>query len=226
MKTRPVFHLCLTLAAALAFAPGAPAQEPVLNKDYKLITPPQQPDTDKKVEVLEFFSYACPHCAEFEPALQRWLKHKPKDVEYRMFPMVFRESWKAPAKLYYALEAMGLVEKYHQQVYDAIHKENKELFTDDQVKQWAAAVGIDSTKFNQVYDSFGIDAKLQHSVALGRAYGVQGTPAMAVNGKYYTAPSMVVAVGGGLDYDRFFKVVDELIDRERGKAPSKRKKTD
>ena len=225
MKTTCVFRLYVALVAALAFAPGAPAQEPVLDKDYKLITPPQQPESAKKVEVIEFFSYACPHCADFEPALQRWLKRKPKDVEYRMYPMVFRESWKAPAKLYYALEAMGLVEKYHEQVYDAIHKQNKELATDNQVKQWAASVGIDAAKFNQVYDSFGIDAKLQHSVAMGRAYGVQGTPAMAVNGKYYTAPSMVMAGGGALDYDRFFKVLDQLIEMEHPSASSKRKKT-
>jgi len=225
MKSTCAFRLYAALVAALAFAPGAPAQEPVLDKDYKLITPPPQPQTAKKVEVIEFFSYACPHCADFEPALQRWLKHKPRDLEYRMFPMVFRESWKAPAKLYYALEAMGLVERYHQQVYDAIHKQNKELATDDQVKQWAASMGMDAATFNQVYDSFGIDAKLQHSVAMGRAYGVQGTPAMAVNGKYYTAPSMVMTTGGGLDYDRFFKVLDELIEMERSAGSSKRKKT-
>ena len=65
--------------------------------------------------MIEFFSYACPHCAEFEPDLQAWIKRKPKDVEYRVMPMVFREEWKAPAKLYFTLEAMGLVDKYHAQ---------------------------------------------------------------------------------------------------------------
>jgi len=107
MKTGPVFRVCLILLAALATASGVAAQQPVPDKDYKLITPPQKPETDKKVQVIEFFSYACPHCAEFEPALQTWLKRKPKDVDYRMVPMVFRDAWKAPAKLYYALEALS-----------------------------------------------------------------------------------------------------------------------
>lgn len=226
MKTGTVFRICLTLLAALATASGVAAQQPVPDKDYKLITPPQKPETDKKVQVIEFFSYACPHCAEFEPALQTWLKRKPKDVDYRMVPMVFRDAWKAPAKLYYALEALDLVDKYHQKVYEAIHKDSKDLFSDDKVKDWAKGVGIDPVKFNEAYDSFGIDAKLQRSIAMGRAYGVQFTPALAVNGKYYTGPSMVTAPGGGLDYERFFYVVDTLIEMEGVKPPRKRKKTD
>ncbi len=94
------------------------------------------------------------------------------------------------------------------------------MFTDQAVKDWAKSVGIDSAKFNEVYDSFGIDAKLQRSVAMGKAYGMQFTPAMAVNGKYWTGPSMVSSPEGGLDYARFFKVVDQLIDMERAKPRS------
>ena len=216
--------VCLTLLVALFFASEAGAQQPILDKEYKLIEPPQKPDTDKKVQVIEFFSYACPHCAEFEPALDEWLKHKPKDVDFKMVPMVFRDAWKAPAKLYYTLEALDLVDKYHQKVYDAIHKENKELFTDEQVKAWAKSVGIDAAKFNDAYDSFGVDAKLQASAAMARAYGVQFTPAMTINGKYYTGPSMVTGPGGGLDYKRFFYVVDRLIEMEGVKPSHNRKK--
>jgi thiol:disulfide interchange protein DsbA len=226
MKTRIVFRICLTFLAALFLTLEAGAQQPVLDKEYRLITPAQKPDTDKKVQVIEFFSYACPHCAEFEPALEAWRARQPKELDFKMVPMVFREQWKAPAKLYFALEAMDLVGKYHQKVYDAIHKENKELFTDDKVKEWVKSAGIDPVKFNEAYDSFGIDAKLQGAMAMARAYGVQFTPAMAVNGKYYTGPSMVTKPGGGLDYDRYFQVVDALTAMEGLKPSRKRKKTD
>ena len=130
MTPTKLMYTAVALVLALALAPSAFAQRPVEDKDFKTINPPQRPASGKKIEVIEFFSYACPHCAEFEPARQSWVKRKPKDVEYKMVPMVFREQWKAPAKLYYTLEAMGLVDKYHQKVYDAIHKQNKELFTD------------------------------------------------------------------------------------------------
>lgn len=223
MRPTTLFHILAALTIGSALLPVSHAEQMVEGKEYKLITPAQKPEAGKKIEVVEFFSYACPHCAEFEPTLQAWLKHKPKDVEYKMVPLVFREQWKPPAKLYYTLEAMGLVDKYHQRVYDSIHKENKELFTDQAVKDWAKGVGIDAAKFNQVYDSFGIDAKMQNSVTMGKAYGVQFTPAIAVNGKYWTGPSMVVNPDGGLDYSRFFNVVDQLIDMERGKPASKKK---
>jgi thiol:disulfide interchange protein DsbA len=222
-KSFTAWFLGLALAAATGFAC---AQQPVADKDYKLISPVQKPADPKKIEVLEFFSYACPHCAEFEPALQDWLKRKPKDVEFRMVPMVFRESWKPLAKLYYTLEAMGELERVHQKVFDAIHKESQQLFDDQAVAKFAAAQGLDATKFGQIYNSFGMDAKVQRAVALSKAYGVMFTPSLAVNGKYYTGPSMT-AGNGAVDYNRFFQVLDQLIAMERGKpaaAPAGGKK--
>lgn len=208
-----------TLALALAGLAGAALAQPVQDRDYKLISPPQKPADAKKIEVLEFFSYACPHCAEFEPALQDWVKRKPKDVEFRSVPMVFREQWKPLAKLYYTLEAMGELGRVHMKVFHAIHKENQQLFDDAAVTKWAVAQGLDAKRFGEIYGSFGMDAKLQRAASMGRAYGVMFTPSMAVNGKYYTGPSMT-ATQSGVDYLRFLQVLDELIAMERGKPAS------
>ena len=112
----------------------------------------------------------------------------------------------------------ALLDKYHVKVFEAIHKDRaSSCSTDQAVIKWAAKQGIDAGKFDQVYNSFGIDAKVQRAVAMGRAYGVQFTPALAVNGKYLTGPSMVTSPDGGLDMPRFFEVVDQLIVMERGK---------
>jgi thiol:disulfide interchange protein DsbA len=205
------------LFAGICLLVNAVHAQPVPDKEYRLIPTPQTPADPKKIEVIEFFSYACPHCGEFEPALEGWLKHKPKDVDFKEVPMVFRDNWAPTAKLFYTLDAMGVVDKYQTKIYEAIHKQGKDLNTDQGVKQWAKDAGIDSAKFDQVYDSFGIDAKVQRSKAMGRAYGVQFTPSLSINGKYYTGPSMVPGQGGSgpPDYDRFFKVVNELIDMER-----------
>lgn len=196
---------------------AAQAQMPVAGKEYKRIEPAQRTTDPKKVEVIEFFSYACPHCADFEAPLQGWLKHKAKDVDYKAVPVVFRDSWKPLAKLYYTLEAMDLVDQYHDRVFDAIHKQGQALFDDKAIIKWAGEQGIDAAKFAQVYNSFGIDAKVQRAMSMARAYGVQFTPSIAVNGKYYTGPSMVVSPGGGVDLARFFGVLDQLIAMERGK---------
>lgn len=228
MRPLHPLHLLTALFLALTLLPPSVAQDVAEGREYKLIVPPQPAESNGRIEVIEFFSYACPHCAEFEPDLQAWIKRKPKDVEYRAVPMLFRQEWRAPAKLFYTLEAMGLLSRYHVKIYDAIHKERKELFTDAAVKEWAQSVGIDSAKFNEVYDSFGIDAKLQRAATMGKEYGVQFTPALAVQGKFLTAPSMVTNLPGGgpnsrLDYPRFFSVLDQLIDMARGKPAAKKK---
>ena len=221
MKRRD-FSLAATSLGLLPLAatPIARAQAAFrAGADYLPLKRPAPVDAPAgKVEVVEFFSYACPHCADFQPALDDWLKRKPKDADFRMIPMVFKESWKAPAKLFYTLEAMGALEKMHRKVYDAIHKENQQLFTDQAVIDWAAKQGLDKAKFEQIYNSFGIDTKVQRSVAMGRAYGVQFTPAIAVAGKYWTGPSMVVNANGNADLPLFFNMVDQLIAMERGKS--------
>jgi thiol:disulfide interchange protein DsbA len=195
------------LLLATAIACNAAPQAGV---DYRLIQPPQ-PVSGKKIEVIEFFSYNCPHCADFEPALQAWLKRKPKDVEYRSVSLdLGHRQWQPAARLFYALEAMGLTEKYHQKVFDAIHKDGKQLTTDQAVKDWARGAGIDGAKFDQSYDSFTVDTNLKRGLKMGPAYNVTGTPSIAVNGKYVTGPKN--------NYDAFFRMLDELIDMERRNA--------
>lgn len=218
----PKLFACLSIALLAVLAGAAWAQMPTPGKEFKLIEPPQKPASPNKVEVIEFFSYACPHCADFEAPLQAWLKRKPKDVEYKAVPVVFRETWKPLAKLYYALEAMGVLDKYHSKVFDSIHKQGQQLLDDQAIIKWAGQQGLDADKFAQVYNSFGVDAKVQRAIAMGRAYGVQFTPAIAVNGKYFTGPSMVTGTGGGVDLQRFFGVVDQLIimERKRATAPA------
>ena len=213
---RPVGWFLLLLLPAMAG--GVHAQMPIQGKDYKLIEPPQRPSEPGKIEVIEFFSYACPHCAHFEAPLKDWLKRKPKDVAYRPVPVVFRASWKPLAKLFYTLETMDLVDQYHDKVFAAIHQQGEQLFTDEAVIGWAGKQKLDSAKFTQIYNSFGIDAKVQRAMAMARAYGVQFTPSLAVNGKYYTGPSMVTSGGGGMDLPRFFAVLDQLIILERNET--------
>jgi thiol:disulfide interchange protein DsbA len=192
---------------AFTFACNAAPQAGV---DYRLIQPPQ-PVSGKKIEVIEFFSYNCPHCADFEPSLQAWLKRKPKDVEYRSVSLdLGHKQWQPAARLFYTLEVMGLTEKYHQKVFDTIHKDGKSLTSDQAIKDWAKGVGIDGAKFDQAYDSFTVDTNLKRGLKMGPAYGVTGTPSVAVNGKYVTGPKN--------NNEAFFRMLDELIDMERRNA--------
>lgn len=206
----------LLLAASLALGFTLPAQAQITaGKEYLLVKPPQPTDSGNKVEVMEFFWYGCPHCANLQPFLEGWLKRKPADVEFKHVPAVFQDSWVPLTRAYYTIEAMGLTDKLHQELFNAIHKQKASLRDADAIINWAAAKGADRKKFTDTYNSFGINGRLQRSIDLTRKFDIPGTPALVIDGKYVTAPSMVLKGDRVIDYDRFFQVVDALIAEAR-----------
>lgn len=199
------------LVSSSVFAQGAP----VAGKEFRALNP-AQPVSGKQVEVLEFFNYACSHCDAFEPLLNSWLSSKPKGVSFRHVPAVFNEGMIPLAKLYYTLEETDQLGKLHTKVYDAIHRQGKNLVDRKAIVAWASTQNIDMKKFETTYDSFSVGNKTQKAMQMTRNYRVPGTPYMIVNGKYLTGPSMVVrADGRGVDATRFVYVLNTLIESER-----------
>lgn len=208
-----------SLAIALVALPAAAKVEP--EKDYKLIPQAQPQETPGKVEVLEFFQYGCGHCFEFEPSMKAWKAKKPKDVEFKYVPTVWDESRIPQAKIYYALEALGLVEAFHDKVYDAVHEKHLKLWDRPVLSKWIAQQqGIDAKKFEEAYDSFGVNSKVQRAMQMTKAYRITGTPTVAIAGKYLTGPSFAVTQGGTVDQARVHAIMDELVAMER-KKPAK-----
>ena len=215
MSLTVLFRRVLMAAGlALCMIPAQAAQ-PVAGKDYTLVRPQQPTDSGAKIEVLEFFFYGCPHCNNLQPSLEAWLKRKPADVEFRRMPAVFQDGWVPLTKAYYAIEAMGLVDKLHQDMFATIHKKHVRLQNAEAIFDWAASKGVDRRKFADTYNSFGVNGRTQRSIELTRKYDIPGTPAIAIDGKYLTAPSLTLKADRTIDYDRFFQVVDALIDEAR-----------
>jgi thiol:disulfide interchange protein DsbA len=203
----------IAAVACLVLAGAAPAQVP--GKKFVQINPPQPTQAPAgKVEVIEFFSYACPHCASLQPSLAAWLKRQPADVEFRRVPAVFNESWVPLAQLYYTLEAMGLVEKLHHDVFAAIHTQKIKLQDPKMLGDWIASKGVNRQKFNDTYNSFSVRSLAKRAVDTGGRYRLEFTPALVIDGRYLTGPSMT-ATGNTIDYDGFFRVVDELVAMSR-----------
>lgn len=214
MKRGALIILFGLLAGSAAWA----QQAPVLGRDYTLINPPQPTDSGKKVEVIEFFWYGCVHCYHLEGPIKGWLKRKAADVEFRYVPAIFdRNSWGPMARAFYTLDALGVGGKFHDEIFTAIHKEgNKPLVTDPRaMADWFAAKGVDRQKFTETYNSFAVNGRTQRSEEMTRNYDVPGTPAIAVDGKYMTGPSMTLNPDNTVNYERFFQVVDQLIARAR-----------
>ena len=140
-----------------------------------------------KIEVVEFFSYGCSHCKNFEPVFEAWKKAAPKDVAVRREHVGFQSSFEPLQRIYYALEAMGLADQpVHMKVFQALQAERKRLDKPDVLLPWIAEQGVDRAKFEATYKSFGVANKLRRAVQLQEAYHVEGTPALGIAGRYYT----------------------------------------
>ncbi|HET9403128.1 MAG TPA: thiol:disulfide interchange protein DsbA/DsbL [Burkholderiales bacterium] len=203
-----VFMLALAIssAASAQISPG---------KDYRLINPPQPTESGKRIEVLEFFWYACPHCNALQPPLRAWLKQKPADVDFRRVPAVFDDSWLPLTYAYHAFDAMGVVDRIHYDVFAAIHEQKLRLSDQAVLFDWVAKHGIDRQKFADTYNSFGVKNRGARSIEQTRNYDIPGTPAIIVDGKYLTAPSMILKPDRTVDYERYFRALDQVIAMAR-----------
>lgn len=199
----------------LAVAGSVQAQGgPVEGTHYvKLSTPlPLSLPADKKVEVVEFFSYGCPHCYNLEPLLEAWVKKLPPDVSFRAVPVGFSMQFQVMQKTYYALEEMGQLANMHRKVFAAIHGQGRRLTNEAEVVAFMQSNGIDGAKFAEAYKSFGVTTKSNRAKQLSEGYKIDGVPALGVQGRFYTAASLAGT------HERALAVADFLIQRARNKT--------
>lgn len=198
-------------AAPAAFAQAGGVAGLTEGKEYRLVKPAQQTDAGPgKIEVLEFFWYGCPHCNTLEPLFNAWAAKQPADVVVRRVHVPFGD--RRHQQLFYTLEAMGKADEMAPYVFRAIHVDRDRMDTPDRMIAVLSKHGLDEKQFRDVFNSFSVRTRMQRASQIVDAYGVNGVPAMAVNGKYFTAPSMVGSADGSL------KVLDALIAAERKPA--------
>lgn len=206
MNRRLALKQLAALGALSAFGTGAFAQR----QAYQTLGTKVPTEVAGKVEVIEFFSYGCPHCHDFEPLLNNWAKGQPGDVNFIKVPITFnRAEWTTLARLYYTLDAMGEAAKRGPAVFAALHDEKRPLYREDVLMEWVASSGMDAKRFSDTYKSFGVQSKVQRANQIAAAYKVSGVPMMAVDGRYIISAS----TAGG--YDQMLKTVDELVARSR-----------
>jgi thiol:disulfide interchange protein DsbA len=156
----------------------------VAGTDYALIEPPQPTSTGDKIEVVEVFSYACPHCAHFQPYADELKSKLPANAQFVLIPAVFNPSWEPFARAFYTAQALGLVDRTHQALFDAIHRDHLPLGSLEALANFYAGYGATSGNFLSTANSFVIDAKMSRGADLLRSYGIEATPTLVVNGKY------------------------------------------
>ena len=184
---------------------------PQLGNEFRQTAQAIPSDTPAKIEVMEIFWYGCPHCYHLEAPLSAWVKKLPQDVSFKRVPGVPRQDWAPMAKAYYTLEALGLVDKLHAPLFDAIHKQKTVSPTSEKAAiDWIAKQsGLDHKKVAETFNSFSVNTKVMRAVQVFRASGATGVPALIVDGKYLTSSTMA---GGN---DEVLKVADYIISNVR-----------
>jgi thiol:disulfide interchange protein DsbA len=199
-------------AGAAAFAGSAAVRAqgaPVEGTHYVKLSQ-SLPATPGKIEVIEFFWYGCPHCNAFEPTLDAWQKKLPPDVAFRRVPVAFRdEPFTAHQRIFYALDAMGLIPTLHRKVFYAIHVDRQRMDKPADIAAFMAKNGVDSARFLENYDSFSTATKIKQAAKLASDYKIDGVPAIGVAGKYFTSVTLAGTPEAAL------QVSEYLIQRER-----------
>jgi len=202
------------ISAAVVASPT----EPVEGAEYHRLQTAQPTDTGKKVEVLEFFWYNCPHCFAFEPSLTEWVKKRGDSIVFRRVPVGFRESFVPQQKLYYTLEAMNRMD-VHKQVFDAIHVSRQKLDKEEAILEFIDKHGVDRKKFLETYNSFSVQSKVNRVRQLQETYRIDGVPTVVIDGQYITSPSIVGQTMRGASEQAMnaatLQVMDALVAKKK-----------
>lgn len=166
------------------------------------------PTPDKKVEVIEFLWYGCPHCFAFEPAISAWAKRLPGDVYFHQLPFAFIGPLEHQ-KLFYALEEIGMRDALQRKVFNAIHVEGKRINSEADITAFVVANGVDRAKFTEAWKSFSVNTRINRGKQISNAYKIDGVPAIGIQGRYYTSATLAGS------HERALAVADTLIQRAR-----------
>ncbi len=199
----------------VGFAGAAWAEEYKEGVHYQRIEPSVPTSTGDKIEVVELFWYGCPHCYDFDPYIKRWLMRKPANVEFVHIPAVFNKLWELHARAFYTAKALGISAKIHDALFDAMHQGGRKFPTPASLQLFFAEQGVSKEDFYKAFDSFTVKSQVKRAIQLTKRYGIDGVPALIVNGKYRVNSRNVRS------YSEMLKVVDYLVRKEVAAAGSK-----
>lgn len=196
-------------SALLAFAAVAAEESYQEGTHYTRLANPVPVRDRSKIEVAEVFSYACGHCFNFEPLIQKWKKDLPEDVNFVRLHVKWDRTTELLARALYTAQALGVTAEVHQPLFQALHVERKRLQTKEQIGDLFAAQGVDREKFDKTFDSFGITSQLRQGNSKIAGAQIAGTPSLLVHGRYVIDPSAKV------DHETMLKVADYLVEQIR-----------
>lgn len=202
--------LATALVASTAFASPT---DPKNGVEYTTLAQPQPTQAvGKKVEVIEFFMYHCPHCNALEPSFEQWVKKQGDNIQLKRIPLPYSGANDPEAHLFLTLEAMGKNEEYQPKVFKAFHVDRIRLDSEPAIVDWVSKNGIDRNKFLEVWNSFGVTTKLRRLPQIVGDYKIDGVPTIVIDGKYQTSPAQVYNSNKNSNEQQLFQATLQVAD--------------
>lgn len=216
--------LVVTALSMAAFGAAASPQHPANGTEYVTLPAPQPVPAGKKVEVLEFFAYWCPHCNAFEPLLAEWVKKQGDNIVVRRIHVPKGDLTLPQQKLFFTLEAMGMAEQYQARVFHAMHVQREKFTKDEQVFDWVAKNGFDRNKFIDTYRSLPVQNRVRQADKAMADYGIDSWPTVVIDGRYKTSPQLASASLKESDAEvEYHKAALAVMDHLVAKAKAEKK---
>ena len=212
----PRWLLCLVVGQmSLVYAADHPGYLPLAQPQART-----QSAVGAKVEVIEFFSYTCPICFSYEPALTGWVARAGDRIAFRRVPIGLRATWVPAQKMYFALELLGKADVMHKKIFNAIHVDKMSVQSDEAVIDLVASLGLNRKQFSETYHSAAVQAKVAQALQMQKAYQIDQVPLVAVDGRYLTSPAVAgEQVGADKPLPELqaasLKILDDLIAKPR-----------
>ncbi len=197
------------LLPLIACAQQAAEEAYQAGEHYAVLSEPVKTRDPNKIEVVELFWYGCLHCFHFEPMVDKWVGKVQDDVDFWRSPAMWRDVMTVHARAFYAAKTLGILDKVHIPLFEALNVERRKLATEEELADFFAGHGVDTEKFKKVYNSFSVTSGVRLADSRSRSYKITGTPEIVVNGKYRVTAKMA----GG--QQEMLDVVNFLIARER-----------
>ncbi|MEO5376784.1 MAG: thiol:disulfide interchange protein DsbA/DsbL [Magnetococcus sp. DMHC-6] len=202
---KPGFFPLILLVLLFFALPVTLQADPLqIGKDYELITP-ARPNTGAKPEIVEVFNFKCPHCADLHPEIEAWAEKNRARFDIQSMPIFWGTQTDTPVRAYYAALYLGHGANMQQKIFDTHFKNGLNIENPEELAFQAEEIGLDAKQFQQQMRSFGVISQLKRTADLQKAWGVDSTPTLVINGRYRVSPT---AFEG--DMPRMFKTVEQL----------------
>jgi thiol:disulfide interchange protein DsbA len=207
--------LTVAVTGSAAAQDGLPMARYVEGQHYTVLPSPVDTPDDGTVEVMEYFSYACPHCFTFDPQLHAWVEELPEHASFRRTPAIFNRMYQWFAQVYYTADVLGVLDESHQAFFELIHERRQMPNSIDKLAAFYEDYGVDPADFEKAFTSFGVRTLMQQAVARGRRYqegGVGGVPTLVVDGRF------VIDAGQAGSYENMLEIADWLVEQVHAEA--------